>query len=381
MRTRAYNVSLPYISLNWAVMKNRFFYLLTFLFCFFVSGANAEPEKSTKIGVLLALSGDLAALGQEFRRGVELASDDAKIQGAQLDIQFEDIQSLNPTAAVTAAKKLISVNKIDGAVVMIVDEAEAMAPIFRQNKIPLLILWDSNTWIRGAGEFLFSNGFSTEKAGALAADFATHRLRAKKIAVISHINQWSEIISPAFVEKAKEQGAEIVFEQALTPDSDDYSSVILKIIKASPDVIYAPLIPPHSASFLRQVKLMHLPAPIIMGDALTQDMIEAAGASAEGIYLTNIHTDESNLLTSKYRKRFSSEPMDIALVAIGYDGILRLAQAAKDAGASKISLKDALLKVFGPSRAAERIQRMFKIAGGKVEALGDDDVDGKLTNG
>ena len=335
-----------------------------FLAILFITTQTKKEPKEIKIGAILPLTGDFAAIGNEIKRGIEIAIDEAKNAGFSLAIFYEDDQSLSPVAAVNSANKLININKIDIGLTMLVEESRPISPIFSKNKVPLLVLWDSNSYIKEAGSYIFSNGFSTEKAGEMMAEFAYSKLGLKKIAIISHVDPWAKIISKSFKDKIMDLGGLIEYEEELQPSETDYRTSIAKIKQMSPDGIYIGLVPPNSALFIIQSKELGLRVPILTGDALIQDVINAVGESAEGIYLTNIYTEltETNLLNKKYKEKYKKDPLDINLVSFGYDGIVKIMEAMK----IRIkSLQEALISIFGENRSSDRAEQIYKIYKGK----------------
>ena len=58
-----------------------------------------------RVGALLSLSGDYAALGTEINRGIELAQAERGGTALHVEVVVEDIQTLNNRAAVSAAQK------------------------------------------------------------------------------------------------------------------------------------------------------------------------------------------------------------------------------------------------------------------------------------
>jgi len=137
--------------------------LFPILLIVFPQNALSDDAKPIRIAALLALSGDIAPLGNEVLRGAQIAVEEHKSLPVTLIV--EDIQSLVPKVAVSAAHKVLDTNKVDAAVTMIVEEAQPIAPLFDRAQRPLLVLWDSNKSLSEMGRFVFSNGFSTEKAG------------------------------------------------------------------------------------------------------------------------------------------------------------------------------------------------------------------------
>jgi branched-chain amino acid transport system substrate-binding protein len=324
-----------------------------------VTQTKKEPG-NIKIGAILPLTGDFASIGNEIKKGIEIGVDEAKGNGQSLVMFYEDDQSLSPVAAINSANKLILVDNIDVGLTMLVEESRPVSPIFTKNKVPLLILWDSNRFIKEAGSYIFSNGFSTEKAGELMAEFSFSTLGLKNIAIISHVDPWAKIISQAFGDKLKNLGGTIGHAEEMQSSETDYRTSITKIKKTNPDGIYMALVPPNSALFIIQSRELGLRVPLLTGDALIQDVINAAGESSEGIYLTNIYSEssEANLLKQKYRAKYKSDPLDINLVSFGYDGITKVVAAV---ASKQKSLQEALFSIFGESRSSDRPEKIFWI--------------------
>ena len=326
-------------------------------------------ESQVRIGALLALSGDLAPLGSEVLRGIELALDNSK-NAEEIVLVVEDIQSLVPRAAVSAAKKIINIDKVDVAITMIVEEAEPIAPIFTQAKVPLLVVWDSNEALKKAGPWIFSNGFSTERSGRKMARFAAKNLKLARIAVVRHNDSFSDIISDAFSIEFKKQGGKVIVDESFNPSETDYRVTLSKIKALDADSIYLPLIPMNSALFLKQAKQLEVNLPLLSADSLIPEVVKAAGGTAEGIYLTNNFTDEADKLTKLYKAKYSSAPSDVVMVSLGYDGAKQVLKAISKSEGN--SIREALEEIYGTGRSADREQRLYQIRKGEyVELEGD----------
>lgn len=320
--------------------------------------------KQIKIGAILPLSGPVAVYGTESQKGIQLAIEELNAEkGLNITAIYEDDKSLVSTAAVEAANKLTNIDKVDLVLTMVVEEAKPTMPIFREQKIPLVVMWDDNRYIKEGGEFVFSNGFSTEKTGERIADFAFNNLGLRNITIIRHEDSWAELISEAFKSRFEGLGGLIVYQESLAPDQPDFKTVITKAISKNPDGVYFPLLPPTSAQFLIQANQLGLNAVRFTGDAFTQDVIDAAGSSAEGIYLTNGYADSPETLTARYKQRFGTDPIDVTIFAAGYDGVKKIENALD--GTSVKSVKDRLDEIFGPSHSASKVEKIFQIEKGR----------------
>jgi len=330
-----------------------------------VTQTKKEPAV-IKIGAILPLTGDFASFGEEIKKGMEIAREEYDNRtGLSFNIIYEDDQSLSPVSSVNAANKLIQMDKVHVGMTMLVEESRPIAPIFNKNKIPLIVLWDSNKFIKDAGEYIFSNGFSTEKAGEIMAQFAYSKLGLKRVALIKHVDPWAEIISDSFEASFKKLGGSIEYKDALQPTETDYKTVIAKIKKKDVDGVYFALVPPNSALFLIQAKELGLKSRLLTGDALIQDVINAAGRSVEGTYFTNIFTEpaKASLLSEKYKNKYKKDPLDVTLVSFGYDGVMKVVEAVKKS--PNKSIWESLISIFGKERSADREEKIYQIIEGK----------------
>ncbi|AKM77989.1 MAG: Amino acid/amide ABC transporter substrate-binding protein, HAAT family [Candidatus Wolfebacteria bacterium GW2011_GWB2_46_69] len=316
-----------------------------------------------KVGAILPLSGDLAALGEEVKRGIELAAEDAKMEGANVAVIYED-DRYTPAMDVSAANKLINVDKVDAAMTMFVEEAKPMAPVFNTSKTPLVALWDSNEFIK-SNEYLFSNGFSTERAGEAMAEYAYDKLGMRTAAIIGHIDPWAEIISDAFNKKFEALGGKVVYNERFNVDVTDYKTAIAKIKQANLDGVYFPLMPMNNAKFLMQAKQLGLHKTLLTGDTLIQDVIIETGIAADGVYATNIYSTETTTLVEKYKAKYGQEPMDVTLVSFGYEGLMKIKDAAKAQGNTTEGMVKGLTSIFGEDKSADRIEKIYRVVEGK----------------
>jgi len=312
-----------------------------------------------KIGVITPLTGDYSIVGEEVQKGIELAVSQLGKQGVKISVVCEDDQ-LDPKNTVTAANKLITIDKVDFVVVFSVEEAKPIFSLFNNAKIPLLVLFDSNNAIKSAGPYIFSNGFSTEKTGELMADYAFNTLKLKKIAIVSHVDEWSKIITESFKNKFIDDGGVVVYNDSVQIGTSDFRSIILKIKNAKPDGIYFPLIPFDAIDFIKQINQYNISVPMLSGDGLFQSIIDAVGKLSDNIYYTNGYLENSDLL-QLYKSKYQKYPDTLLFVASGYDGILKV---GKSLSSSK-NIKTIFDNIFGLVKTADRIEKIYRVESGK----------------
>ena len=331
------------------------------VFLFGKGGKDVYKNETIKIGAILPLTGDLAFLGEEIKKGIDIAVLEYKDKGVDINVIYEDDQSLSPIVAVNAANKLLNIDKINAGLTLLVEESRPIAPIFNKKEIPLLVLWDSNNFIQESGDYIFSNGFSTEIAGKSMANFAYNKLGLKTVAIIGHIDLWADIITKSFKNEFEVLGGRVVYNEQFNIDTKDYRTAILKIKQLNPNIVYFPMLPMNSVQFLTQAKQFDLKSVFLTGDSFISDAISKAGDASEGVYFTNIYTLNENRLFEKYKKFYNSNPVDITLVSFGYDGIIKVVGLGNK---SSKKIKENLESLFGNERSANRVEKIFQVQKG-----------------
>ncbi len=339
----------------------------------YFQGGKEQKVKGIKIGSFLPLTGDFGSLGEEIKKGADLAVEEAKAKGVQIEYISED-EALDPKKTVTVAQKLLTIDKVDVAFTATIQEVKPVAENFNQARVPLVAVWDSNNYVKSVGDHVFSIGFSTEGNGEKMAEYAYQDLKLRKVALVMHIDEWSELISKAFVEKFTTLGGEVVLQEKTLPTEKNFKTVIAKVKDTQADGVFFPLFPGSCGLFLKQSQEMGLKSIFMTGDSFSQDDITIAGAGAEGVYIANLFADNTKELVVKYKAKYGKEPAYPVFVGFGYDGINTILNANKSAGEKNTSLRDALTKVniqgtIGPINMngktySEKIEKIDKVVNG-----------------
>lgn len=315
-----------------------------------------EDNKELVIGAVLPLSGDFAFIGEEIQNGMKLAQENSDLS---IRIIFEDDQ-FSSAVSVNAANKLINIDNIDIGLTSFVEEAKPIAPIFENSKTPLVVVWDSTEFIKES-DFLFSTGFSTELAGEKMAEYAYEDLGLSKIAIVSHNEPWSELISESFANRFQELGGEIVLHNKHNLEDNDFRSTITKIKNVDVEGVYMTLLAPTSINFLVQAKEMNLDKQVLSADALIQDVIDASEDASEGIIFTNIYSEDTESLRKKYIQKFGKEPIDMTIVSFGFNGLNAIINAHKE---NAQDLQLGLVKVISSTGSLDKEERIFQVKDG-----------------
>lgn len=365
-------------------MKNNISIFLTLSFFVFSLQYNKSAladDQSIKIGALLVLTGQYAMQGNAFREGIELAEDfineSGGIQGKKLKVIIEDTVN-DPKKALSAAKKLASIDKVSAALMSSYPEYKTGGGEFQHQKIPAIALWDSSPELEQMGDYIFAIGPWAPSSGESAAEFAKNQLKATSAVIIASIDPWAELVAGYFENSFTRRGGKILQKIFLNPDTTDFRVIFTKIKSLKAEVIYAP-ITENISVFHAQKRALGISAPIISSDVIAEEHISKGPADFESVYQTGIKDPDnsrSNELYKKYQKKFSHPPTLPWFVSVAYDGVMILAQAIKEVGPSGEKINSYLYTLkdypgttqnftFNSKRSAPQLAGMNQIKGGK----------------
>lgn len=309
--------------------------LAIFALTAYLSNNREAPEDFVKIGAILHLTGDQAEPAEAFLEGIRLGvneiNDGGGILNKKIQLFIED-DNLQVQQAVSAASKLIYVNKIQAGINASFLESMANGPTFEQNRVPVITLWDSAEDIEKIGDYIFGIGIWTPSAGEKAAEFAYNNLNIKTAVIVSIQNEWSKAVADIFQNKFKELGGTILETHSINPtDTSDFRTTIAKIQAKQPDGIYTP-ITDGVVAFYRQLGEFGFAKPIITSDIITGNHIAELQNFAEGIYQTqaqNPSSAKASYMVELYKKYYNKEPKQTLFIAWGYDAVHLIKQAVE----------------------------------------------------
>ncbi len=306
-------------------------------------------QGAIKIGSILALTGDAAAIGQSMQRGIQVALDEINAQdginGRPLEIIFEDGHCSGKDAS-NAANKLVNMDKVPAIIGGLCSpETLGAAPIAEVGKAVLLSPTSSNPGITNAGNYIFRDYPSDLFQGQFAAEYVYNQLGKKKAAILYCLNDWCTGLKDQFSERFKELGGEVVAVQEYEVDSKDLRTQLTKIKENDPEILYFLGLTDGSVVGLIQVKELALNIPLLGGDGWSDpDIPRKAKDAAENMMWTEPYAPISDAFKSKITAKFGQ--VDITLgTTQAYDATYLIANALKKVGPNGTKIKEELYKV------------------------------------
>jgi branched-chain amino acid transport system substrate-binding protein len=344
-------------------MNRRFAFLVAlFLVVGFalMSTAQAAPPKDP-LGVVtikkgqpihiaywMVVAGPDASLGEDTKRGVEIAIQDkgGKLMGFPIKLTGQDT-GCGPEGGQAAATKIAS----DPTVVAAVGSncssaARPGVPILWKAGVSTVSPSNTAPYLtdpkRGAEYDGYLRTAHNDKVqGAVAAQFAIKKMGAKKAATIHDGSVYAEQLQAVFAEEFKKLGGTITSQEAVAPTDTDMRPVLTKIATGQPEFIYYPIFIAAAGHITRQVKeVAGLEKVNLMSadGSFSPDFYKAAGETAVGMFHSS--PDFSAFAAGykgfldKHVKKYGEKPI-APFHAHGYDAAMMIFAAIE-----KVAVKD-----------------------------------------
>jgi branched-chain amino acid transport system substrate-binding protein len=220
--------------------------LATFIFVFNFSNIFAEAADTVKIGVILPLTGKNAVIGQEEKRGIDMAIEKINAAGGVLKKQVELIIEDNrgdPTVIVSAAEKLITRDKVV-ALTGGYSSVESLAFLAAMKKYEPVCVWQGGSAIKidemyGKERWFFMvHPRSPDYQRDIANFLNSIQPKPKRTGFAYEDTSYGVDQSKVAKEYLTESGFELVTFEPFKAGSLDFSALLTKIKGTKPDVFY-----------------------------------------------------------------------------------------------------------------------------------------------
>lgn len=307
----------------------------------------ADPgvtKDTIKIGMFGPLTGP-TAVGSLPLLGADAvyknANDQGGINGRKIELVIED-DACDPNKTIAAVKKLISQDQVfmihggwcSGTVLAVKPE------LARNPGLPFMVLGAASAAISTPIQAnIFQPIATTNTVAKAMVDFALTKPNAKRIAIISHSDEWGKSHLDPIIANLKAAGLDPVETVYLERGGVDATSQILRIRTAKPDFVLAVLYPPELTIYIRDAYKYGIKVPTVTTQGVSiEDMVKRVGLPAATkelfvFYPLNETLDSANLKkwSNLYTKYNPKAPVE-TLSFMGMTGALAVVEALKRAG-------------------------------------------------
>lgn len=301
---------------------------------------NTFAADKVKVGAVLPLSGAIATFGQENANGIKLALSKMKTKNIELIIEDDKSEAIEATNAV---RKLINVDKVSVVIGEVTSSNTlAMGPICQEAKTPLFSPAATNAKVTMVGHFISRACFTDDFQGVVMARFAVNTLKKKNaIILIDNSSDYSKGLAQSFSDEFVKLGGKFASKEELTyvQKDMDFQSLLRKIKRANPDVIFLPGYYAEVGLIIKQARSLGITAPFLGGDGWdSPDLFKIGGKAMKGNYISSHFAPDDKdpkvqSFVKDYEKTYGVKPG--AMAALGFDAIGIVADSIARAKSSK----------------------------------------------
>ncbi len=282
------------------------------------------PDEPLKIGVLQALSGKVASIGEGQVRGIELALDErqGKVAGHSVVLQTEDTGCSAEGGANAALKTLADPEQIAilgttcsgaAAAVSKAMSETGLTMISGNNSAPFLTaIADERapSWQHG----YFRTAPNEENAGKAAALYAFEKLNVRKTATINDGDIYTRGLTDGFIKAFQDLGGEVVLDTSINKGDKQMQPVLTAVLNSQAEFLFFPLFQPEGNYILLQARKMPGFKDITLmsdGALIDSSFLEAVGDKAKGMYFIGPAKPagpDCDALAEKYKLKYKSIP-------------------------------------------------------------------------
>ncbi|MEK4381869.1 urea ABC transporter substrate-binding protein [Aeribacillus sp. FSL K6-2848] len=334
-------------------------------------GQNSEQNETdvVKVGILHSLSGTMAisevSLKDAELMAIEEINNSGGLLGKKIEPVIEDGASDWPTFA-EKAKKLLQQDKV--ATIFggwTSASRKAMLPVVEQNKG---LLWYPVQYEgMESSPNIFYTGATTNQQIVPAVSWLLNN-KGKKFFLIGSDYVFPRTANSIIKAQLKAEGGEVVVEEYTPLGHTDYSTVINKMKKVKPDVVFNTLNGDSNVAFFKQLKDAGITSKdvTVMSVSIAEEEIRGIGSEvlaghlAVWNYFQTTDTPENKAFVEKYKEAYGEERVTDDPIEAAYIAVHLWAEAVKKAGSFEVE------KV---KEAAKGIE--YKAPGGTVKIEGE----------
>ena len=299
-------------------------------------------QQPIKIGHLVPLTGFLSPMGDYASKAGKLAIEEINAAGGVLGRQLETIvdDETNPGVGVQKATKMIQQDKVDfllgtvssAVALAIMDVAERYQKIFFNTG-------SNSDEIRGGkcNYYTFCTEASNTQYVKAIGRYLVKNKNYKTFYILTSDYAFGHDLTRVTRRLLNELGGKEIGHDLVPTGTADYSSYLLKVRNAKPEVIFCNVAGADQTTFLKQYTEFGLKIDVAGGVTDTVLMWNAGKDTAQGVWTVIWWGDLDNPwtknFTSKYRQKYGQPPENQAWG--DYTSIKALAQAIKMAGTTE----------------------------------------------
>jgi len=273
--------------------------------------------------------------------GIQMAMDE--LDSAKYQIVIIDSKGENKTA-ISGLQKFIN---IDGIKYIIGDVSSsttlAMVDISTSNNVFLLSPGASSPKLKNISKLFARNYPSSIEESINSAHFVYNNIGKNNVAIVYVNDEYGSGLSSLFKQEFEKIGGKITFLESYQPNQSDFKTILGKLKKSNPQIIYLAGNQKEMGKFMKQYHELGIKAQIVSNISfLEADCINVAGETANGTIIPlPYYNPEDTVYKGAYNfgqlfyKRFGKYPT--VAEAVGYDAVKLMIKAIEQGNNDPLS--------------------------------------------
>jgi branched-chain amino acid transport system substrate-binding protein len=305
-----------------------------------LASAGAIAQETTKIGVVLPLTGGLAPVGKQVQAGIKQYMDKngATVAGKKIDLIVKDDGGV-PDNSKRLAQELIVNDKVAVIGSALTPSAMAVGPLSTQSKTANVVMVSGTSGVINPNNpYMVRTSFTLGQQSGIIAEWAAKN-GAKKVVIVQ--SDWAPGAEAAsvFTDAFTKAGGQVVETIKVPLANPDFAPFLQRARDLNPDTLFVFVPAGQAGTFAKQFTERGLDKAGIKligpGDIVDDNDLPGMGDAMLGVVTAGIYSAAHNSQTNKdyvaaFEKANGYRPNFISLG--GYDGMHVIYEALKKTG-------------------------------------------------
>ncbi|MFZ0606761.1 MAG: ABC transporter substrate-binding protein [Xanthobacteraceae bacterium] len=324
------------------VMRHQHFVVAGLAIALAAVGARcADAQDTVKIGLVMPMTGPVAAAGREAVDGAKLymAQHGDTVAGKKIELIVKDDQSV-PDNAKRLAQELIVNDKVNFFGAGLTPSAMSMAPLATEGKIPTVVMISGTSVVTARSPYYVRTSFTLGQQSGIMADYAIKNGSKKAVMILSDWAPGAEA-GKVFEQNFVKGGGQVLDTLKVPVANPDFSPFLQRARDLQPDTLFVFVPAGQAGTFAKQFAERGMDKSGIKlvgpGDIVDDDDLPHAGDTLNGVVTAGFYSAaHPSALNKQYVAAYQKATGHRAnFISVGgYDGMHLIYEAMKKTAGS-----------------------------------------------
>jgi branched-chain amino acid transport system substrate-binding protein len=304
-----------------------------------LGAAPAFAESDLTIGVAGPMTGPVAAIGEQMKRGAEAAAaainEAGGVDGRKIKIVIED-DSCDPKQAVAVANAIVGqqIKFVDGHACS--GSSIPASDVYADNNVLMMSPASSNPVLTEKNHPTIMRLYGRDDAqGAFVGPWIAEKFKGKKVAILNDKSAYGKGLATVVAETMNKAGLTEVLSEGINPGEKDYSAITTKLKSLGVEFVYFGGYHTEAGLMLRQAADQGYKLNLMTGDSIaTGEFWAVSGPAGEGTLFTFPTDPRRSPTAAKALEQFKAEKFDPeGFTLFSYGVVQAIAEGVRRAGA------------------------------------------------